>query len=505
MIFSELENDHWDPFYQMFGSYSWMVVSKVCHTWRDLVLNAPIFWRQMNTKYPEAAMTALERSGDSGICLAIHSDSFSDDALKNRALAVVEAVAKQMNRLRWLYIRSDVLKSDNDQISYLLQPLIQHPAPMLEHLITQKIRMGGSMVPLPTLFGGQTPQLHKLRVHYAYPTMTSVTLDKLTNLEFCGRKHTPITMGISDLLDILEKTPSLKFLDIVKVSWQPANEDDNRKVELSRLKSLNMGREKASVMADIMDRLIIPECAFKLQVWYDRYDQNKFHVGVPAEHQLSIDHPLRNITKMHLYFLNGHEGVSIKGQMKEMPFEIHGILESDTVAHLGDMDAISGTVFQSLVKTFDLENVEEFCMTEMRTNSRWTTFTKKVWTDLFQRMPNLKVFSMLTDPCYDEGFYRSVLSALSSPDARSGKLLCPDLETLFVCGDKTWSSLQCYVMAQQRHEAGHPLKRVSMSLSHYASFNDSEDTDLPLLRKYVETVDLNPVEMTFPDWPDVHS
>ena len=215
MIFSELENDHWDPFYQMFGSYSWMVVSKVCHTWRDLVLNAPIFWRQMNTKYPEAAMTALERSGDSGICLAIHSDSFSDDALKNRALAVVEAVAKQMNRLRWLYIRSDVLKSDNDQISYLLQPLIQHPAPMLEHLITQKIRMGGSMVPLPTLFGGQTPQLHKLRVHYAYPTMTSVTLDKLTNLEFCGRKHTPITMGISDLLDILEKTPSLKFFDIV--------------------------------------------------------------------------------------------------------------------------------------------------------------------------------------------------------------------------------------------------------------------------------------------------
>ncbi len=450
-------------------------------------------------------MSALERSCDSGICLAIPTDSFSDDAIKNRALEVVEAVAKQMHRLRWLYVRSDVLKSDNDQMSYLLQPLVQHPAPMLEHFITQKIRIGGLMLPLPTLFAGQTPQLHKLRVHYAFPSTTSVTLDKITNLEFCGRKHTPIVMGISDLLDVLEKMPSLKVLDIVKVSWQPAAEEDTRKIELPNLKTLNMGREKGSVMADIMDRLIIPECAFKLQVWYNRYDENKFHVGVPAEHRLAIDHPLRKIKKLHLQFLTGHEGVLIKGQMTEMPFEIHGILEADTIGHLGDMDAISGTVFQSLVNSFDLESVEEFGMTELRTNSRWTTYTKKVWTDLFRRMPNLKAFSMLTDPCYDEGFYRSILSVLSSPDTRTGKLLCPELETLCVCGDKTWSSLQCYVMAQQRHEAGHPLKRVSMSLSHYASFNDPEDTDLPLLRKFVETVDLNPVEITFPEWPDVHT
>lgn len=104
-------------------------------------------------------MSALERSCDSGICLAIPTDSFSDDAIKNRALEVVEAVAKQMHRLRWLYVRSDVLKSDNDQMSYLLQPLVQHPAPMLEHFITQKIRIGGLMLPLPTLFAGQTSTL----------------------------------------------------------------------------------------------------------------------------------------------------------------------------------------------------------------------------------------------------------------------------------------------------------------------------------------------------------
>ncbi|KAI0705860.1 hypothetical protein BC835DRAFT_1302624 [Cytidiella melzeri] len=503
MIFSELENDHWDPFNLSFGSYSWMVVAKVCHAWREVVLRSPIFWRQLNTKFPSAALTALERSGDSGICLAIHYDSYSDDALKAQALAVVEAVAKQMHRLRWLYVRSDILKTDNDQISYLLQPLVKHPAPMLEHLITQKVRVTGGTVPLPTLFGGHTPQLHRLRVHYVRPQLNSVALHKIKYLEFCGRKHTPIVMDISAFLDILEKCPSLKFLDVVKVSWQPAAEEDERKVQLGNLKYLNMGREKASVVADILDRLVIPECAFKLQVWYNRYEDNKFHIGVPAEHLLSINHPLRNITKMHLQFLNGYEGVLIKGQTKEMPFEIHGLLESDTVAHLGDMDAISGTVFQSIVRSFDLENVEEFCMTEMRSNSRWTTFTKKVWTELFRKMPNLKGFSMYTDPCYDEGFYRSILAALSAPDERTGKLLCPELERLTVCGDKTWSSLQCFRMAQTRHDAGCPIKQVSMRLAHYASFDDPEDTDLPLLRQYVETVDLNPVELTFPDWPDL--
>ena len=69
-------------------------------------------------------------------------------------------------------------------------------------------------------------------------------------------------------------------------------------------------------------------------------------------------------------------------------------------------------------------------------------------------------------------------------------------------GDKTWSSLQCYTLAEERHKRGHPLKRVSMRLPHYASFANPDDTDLPLLRKYVEKVDLEPEDITFPDWPD---
>ena len=85
---------------------------------------------------------------------------------------------------------------------------------------------------------------------------------------------------------------------------------------------------------------------------------------------------------------------------------------------------------------------------------------------------------------------------------RSGNLFCPHLESIDVYGDKTWSSLQCYAIAMARSEKGTPLKRVSMKLSHYATFADSSETDLPLLRKYVETVNLEPQDIVFPDFPN---
>ncbi|KAI0345344.1 hypothetical protein BDW22DRAFT_1354256 [Trametopsis cervina] len=502
LIFAELENDHWDPFAERFGDYSWMVAARVCHSWRELILGTPICWRQLSTRFPSAALAALERSGDSGICLAIPEDTFSNDALKDKAIAVIEGVAKQMHRLRWLYVRSDIIKTETNQINYLLQPLVNLEAPMLEHFITRKKRRNGTAIALPTLFGGHTPQLYRLRVHHLYPQLNSLSLSRLRHLTFCGRKHSPISLGISDLLDILERTPSLGVLDVKKILWQPAAEDDKRKVQLDNLKFLNMGRDNASTLADIIDRLIIPECAIKLEVWFNRYEDNKFHVGVPMEHLLSVDHPLRNIKRLRLQFMSSYEGVVIKGQFKEMPFEIQGLLEAETVANLGDMDAIAGTVFQSIVRTFDLEHLEEFSMLENHSNTRWTTFGKKVWLELFRRLPNLKALSVFTDPSYDEGFWRSILAALAEPDIRSGNHVCPALERLTVSGDKTWSSLRCYILAQSRSQAGHPFKHVSMALSHYASFDDPEDTDLSLLREYIETVDLNPVEPTFPDWPD---
>lgn len=68
--------------------------------------------------------------------------------------------------------------------------------------------------------------------------------------------------------------------------------------------------------------------------------------------------------------------------------------------------------------------------------------------------------------------------------------------------DKTWSSLHCYLMAKERLEAGHPLKRVSMRQPYYEDLEDVEDTDLPTLRRVVDNVDLEPPTVELLDFPD---
>ncbi|GJE90749.1 hypothetical protein PsYK624_068930 [Phanerochaete sordida] len=499
-IFLEIQESEWNPLHHSFGAYKYLDVSKVCHTWRQVALTAPILWRQLSTRYPDMAMAALERSKDAGICFVIPPNYQDGD----KTVDLIKAVAGQMRRLRWLYVPSTMLKSGDGTVDPALLPLIGTPAPMLEIMETIKVRGEGDCRPLPVLFNGETPLLNRLRVQYLSPQLTSMSLSKLKFLSFSGKKRLPLSMPVTQLLDLLEKCPLLEILKTEKITWQPAADDDKRKVRLEHLRYLELGRTSGSVISDIVGRIIAPGYAMKLKVWLERYDDNRFHIGVPPEHELEFDHPLRDVRKLYLEYLNGYEGIAIKGAMGAFPFEIHALLEDSTVANVGDMDSIAGAVFASATRTFDTERLEEFGVYEMRTHARWTSFTKKAWGALFKRAPRLRALYVTTDISYDEGLVRAVLAALVAPDERTGRLLCPALENLFVNGDKTWSSLQAYIMAEERARAGHPLKWVSMRLSHYASFHEAEDTDLPMLRRHIERVDFEPPEMTFPSYPDTN-
>lgn len=499
-IFLDIQESEWNPLHHAFGAYRYLAVAEVCHTWRQVALSAPILWRQLSARYPDMALAALERSLDAGICFVIPPNYQDGD----KTATLIKAVAAQTRRLRWLYLPSTMLKTSDGNIDPAILPLIEAPAPMLEIFETIKVRGLGDCRPLPVLFKGETPCLNRLRVQYLSPQLTSVSPSKLKFLSFSGKKRLLLSITVSQLLDLLEKCPLLEILKTEKVSWQPAADDDKRKVRLEHLKYLELGRTNGSIISDIVGRIIAPDYAMKLKVWLERYDENRFHIGVPPEHELEFDHPLRDVRKLYLEYLNGYEGVCIKGATGASPFEIHALLEDTTVANVGDMDAIAGSVFQSVARTFDTEHLEEFAIFEMRTHARWTSFTKKAWSALFKRAPRLRSLYVTTDMSYDEGLVRAILAALVAPDERTGRLLCPALENLFVNGDKTWSSLQAYVMAEERASAGHPLKWVSMRLSHYASFHEPEDTDLPMLRKHIERVDFDPPEISFPNYPDTN-
>lgn len=498
LIFQELVAEHQDPHEDSFGSYPWMGLAQVCHFWRAVALKSPILWTQVSTRHPKAALASVERSAEAPLSLVVSTRS-SDEKVS----FVIQAILPHATRLRHLYLPSNYLKNSDGNIHQLVQPLVSSAAHMLETLETLKVRAEPGWIPMPIMFAGETPRLTRIKVHFMRPEIHSVSFARLKFLSFTGRKHTPITLNISGLLDILEATPSLEVFRAVKVTFEAPPEDESRKIEVPNLKLLELGRDKASVMADIMNRLILPECAIRLKVWFDRYEDSKFFMGFPHIDDLEPTHPLRDIRKVHVNYLNGYEGIEICGAMAKNPFTIYGYLESNTISNLGDMDSIAGTVFQSLTKAFDFDSLEEFAITEMRNNARWTGFTKKVWMDTFRRMPKLKSLHITLDGCYDEGISRSILAALSTLDDRTNGLLCPSLERISVWGDKTWSSLCCHRMALDRQKGGHPLKHLSMKLSHYASFSDPSDTDLPYLREVVETVDLEPVDIQFPDFPEL--
>ena len=99
-----------------------------------------------------------------------------------------------------------------------------------------------------------------------------------------------------DFLDLLEGCPHLETLRAEKVTFTDddnSTETETRTLHLPKLRLLKLGRAKASAITTILARLVIPECAIKLKVWMDRYDESKFHMGFPHPTDLDPTHPLR--------------------------------------------------------------------------------------------------------------------------------------------------------------------------------------------------------------------
>ena len=81
----------------------------------------------------------------------------------------------------------------------------------------------------------------------------------------------------------------------------------------------------------------------------------------------------------------------------------------------------------------------------------------------------------------------------------------PALEALSVDDDRTWSALQCYMLAKDRAERGMRLKKLSVRLPQYPSVEGGEDTDLMFLRQVIDEValtveDLPPSDFKEPEY-----
>ena len=127
-------------------------------------------WTQISTRYPEAALTCLERSLEAPLTFVIDSRA----TLAN-SKDVVDRVLPQMDRMRHIYIPWTLLHDDDGNVSPLVSGLIDAPAPQLETFYLYRVRADGKCFALPPVFGGSTPRLTVLKLSYSYPQIGSVT------------------------------------------------------------------------------------------------------------------------------------------------------------------------------------------------------------------------------------------------------------------------------------------------------------------------------------------
>ncbi|OSD08591.1 hypothetical protein PYCCODRAFT_1429644 [Trametes coccinea BRFM310] len=492
LIFLSLVEEDAHPLSSQFGAASWTYLAHVCYRWRAIALGCGALWTQLSTRYPEAALACLERSGDAPLSFVLHARATSGDSKE-----VVDRVRSHMNRMRRLYIPWTHIHDEDGNMSELVSLLIEAPAPQLETFYVYRVRAEGDCFALPTVFGGQTPRLRVLKLSYSYPQIGRVSFGNLRELYIRGKKRDLITMEVSRLLEILEACPALEIFVTIKARFimsAPLDHDDEplRQIRLDNLRRIDISRCSAFVGASLLRRLIVPNCQLSMSVWLERRTDFRFIFGVPDE--LCDEHPLRDIRRLHVSYRSAGGSVLIEGVTSAHPFQIVASIDSNTA--IGDMPTVSGQILLSIARTLDLSLLEEFTISETSFYHPHVGFSKELWTQVLARMPLLRKLHIRLQTITDSGFCRVVLSALSTADEVTGRLPCPHLETVTLVEDRTWSSLQWYKFAKARKEQGHPLRRLSLCLPHYENVEDMAETDLAELREVVETVDLDPPQET---------
>ena len=186
----------------------WLGVAHVCHRWREIALDDPVFWSYIDFSKLTSAGAAeiLTRAKTKPLHLeARDSYRFWDNDARYRAFkTVLQAHASNICH------RSITAQPSN---LYRIFNGLASPAPTLEYLSLSQASEGMcSKVCIPnTLFDGTTPRLSCLEIHNCIISWKSPLLKGLKYLEI----HSPrphVRPCLTDWLDALDEMPQLTRL-----------------------------------------------------------------------------------------------------------------------------------------------------------------------------------------------------------------------------------------------------------------------------------------------------
>ena len=190
---------------------AWLRVAHVCHQWREIALNQPLFWSHIDfTKLsPVGAAEMLARAKTAPLYLEARAlgSRHWDDA---RFRAFREELQARVSGIRHLLI-----SANHYHLPKTLESLIS-PAPTLERLSLTGEHQLTEAIP-ETLFGGTTPRLTCLELRNCGIFWRSPLLRGLNYLDI----RSPCVISLpshSVWLDALDEMPQLKMLTLRRAS-----------------------------------------------------------------------------------------------------------------------------------------------------------------------------------------------------------------------------------------------------------------------------------------------
>ena len=189
---------------------AWLRVAHVCHQWREIALNQPLFWNHVDfiKLSPAGAAEVLARAKTAPLYL--EARFLGRDWDNARFNAFREELQARVSDIRHLLI-----SADQYQLTNTLESLIS-PAPTLERLSLTGEPQLPETIP-GTLFGGTTPRLACLELRDCGIFWGSPLLRGLSYLDI----RSPCAISVpshSVWLDALDEMPQLKMLTLRRAS-----------------------------------------------------------------------------------------------------------------------------------------------------------------------------------------------------------------------------------------------------------------------------------------------
>ena len=251
---------------------AWLCVAHVCHQWREIALNQPLFWSHVNfTAFSSAGVAEiLTRAKTAPLYIEARVPSrLWDDARFRASQNELQARASRICHLS--------MSAETEHLRQTLEGLVS-PAPTLEYLsLSTESGSEYSKVSIPdTLFDGTTPRLSFLELGNCVISWNSPLLKGLTFLDIRG-PHTGEMPSLSVWLDALDKMPQLKTLTLhsaspIALSGPSRSSDVERTITLPFLTHLdisNSARNCGLALAHLVLPALTRLC---LKVTSDRKD-----------------------------------------------------------------------------------------------------------------------------------------------------------------------------------------------------------------------------------------